>query len=227
MSSEVDIANLSLSHLGDDATIASLDPPEGSAQAEHCARFYPIARDALLEMHTWNFATRRINGAEVDALGTGWQYAYAVPTDALHVFAIIPPGAIDDYTAPNLSGTYTLSDGSLATPLPGHSIIQTQPFALESNEDGETIIVTNQSQAVIRYVIRITDTTRFSPLFTTALTWLLASYVAGPIIKGKEGRDEAKRCLQMVTYWLGEARKSDSQQRNVQPQHNVSWMANR
>ena len=37
-----------LGHIGDAATVSSINPPEGSAQAEHCARFYPIARDALL-----------------------------------------------------------------------------------------------------------------------------------------------------------------------------------
>ena len=58
MASEVDICNLALGHLGDNATVSSISPPEGSAQAEHCARFYPIARDALLEMHNWNFAMR-------------------------------------------------------------------------------------------------------------------------------------------------------------------------
>ena len=59
MASDVEICNLALSHLGDTATVASIDPPEGSAQAEHCARFYPIARDALLEKHDWSWATRR------------------------------------------------------------------------------------------------------------------------------------------------------------------------
>ena len=58
MATEVDICNLALAHLGDDATIASLSPPEGSAQAEKAARFYPIARNTLLEMHTWNFASK-------------------------------------------------------------------------------------------------------------------------------------------------------------------------
>ena len=53
MASEIAICNLALSHLGDAANIASIDPPEGSAQAEHCATFYPIARDSLLEMHDW------------------------------------------------------------------------------------------------------------------------------------------------------------------------------
>ena len=45
MATEVDICNIALAHLGDDATIASLSPPEGSAQAEKAARFYPIARN--------------------------------------------------------------------------------------------------------------------------------------------------------------------------------------
>jgi hypothetical protein len=121
----------------------------------------------------------------------------------------------------------TLSDGSLQSPLPWGSLTQTQPFALETNEDGETVIVTNQSEAVLRYIIRVTDTARFSPLFVTVLTWLLASYMAGPIIKGEEGRAEAKRCLQMAQYWLGKATTSDSQQRNTKPQHNVAWISGR
>ncbi len=50
MPSVVDLCNLALAYLGDDATVASIDPPEGSAQAEHCQRFYPIARDTLLQM---------------------------------------------------------------------------------------------------------------------------------------------------------------------------------
>ena len=59
MATEIDICNLALAHLGDDATIASIKPPEGSAQAEHAARYYPIARNSLLESHTWNFAAKR------------------------------------------------------------------------------------------------------------------------------------------------------------------------
>ncbi|NBQ76422.1 MAG: hypothetical protein EBU14_13895, partial [Acetobacteraceae bacterium] len=65
MASEVDICNLALANLGDTATVASINPPEGSAQSEHCSRFYPIARDTLLEMHNWNFSTRRILLPEV------------------------------------------------------------------------------------------------------------------------------------------------------------------
>src|SRR5690606_36381904 len=100
MASEVEICKVALGHLGDTATVASLDPPEGSAQAEHCARFYPIARDALLSMHTWGFATRRIALAQLGEAPVGWHYAYALPTDALDILAVMGPGEADTGAIP-------------------------------------------------------------------------------------------------------------------------------
>ena len=90
MASEVEICNLALAHLGDEATVASIDPPEGSAQAEHCARFYPIARDGLLQMHPWNFASRRVSLASVTMPYTMWKYAYACPGDMMVAVAVLP-----------------------------------------------------------------------------------------------------------------------------------------
>ena len=93
MATEVDICNLALAHLGDDATIASLSPPEGSAQAEKAARFYPIARNSLLEMHTWNFASKRGNLALTTNTLDQWDYAYTAPSDMMSPVAIISPSA--------------------------------------------------------------------------------------------------------------------------------------
>ena len=77
-----DIANLALSYLGDGATVASIDPPEGSAQAQHCARFYPIALKLMLESHQWNFITRRDYLAVVqDCYFKDWRFVYAYPSD--------------------------------------------------------------------------------------------------------------------------------------------------
>lgn len=98
MASVIDIVNLSLSFLGDTATVSSIDPPEGSAQAEHCARFYPLARDSLLEMHTWGFSTKRIQLAMLTSGWPEWTYCYAQPTDALNLLAVLPPEATDDYS---------------------------------------------------------------------------------------------------------------------------------
>ena len=104
MASEVDICNLALGHLGDAATVSSLNPPEGSAQAEHCARFYPIARDSLLELHAWNFSTTRVALASLGSDWPEWQYCYACPTDAVNLLAVLGPSVSDDYSVANNYG---------------------------------------------------------------------------------------------------------------------------
>jgi hypothetical protein len=48
-------------------------------------------------------------------------------------------------------------------------------------------LYSNEPDAVLVYVRDVTDTTKFTPTFTSALSYLLASYLAGPILKGNEG----------------------------------------
>jgi len=222
MASEVDICNLALGHLGDKATVASLDPPEGSAQAEHCARFYPVARDALLEIHEWDFATKRALLSELENTWDMWQYAYAKPSDCLRVLAVLQTEATSDYSMTS-SPTYT-AEGIVTERATGYA---PQEFACEIDATGNSIILTNQEDAVVRYTAFVTDTTRFSPLFISTLSWHLAALLAGPILKGDAGRAEAKRCEQMASLWLAKATASDSNQRKVRPPQSVAWMVGR
>lgn len=225
MASDVDIANLMLAHLGDDATVAELDPPEGSEQAEHCAMFYPIARDSLLEMHNWKFATRRKALTLTDLPdGAGWLYAYFLPADCLQLFAVIPTGASNDYTQP-FAGMENF--GFCQQSFSSGSIYITQDYAIETNDAGELILLTNQDAAIGRYVIRIADTTKFSPLFVDTLSWYGASMLAGPVLKGDVGAAEGKRCLQIALNLLSRAANSDSRQQQIKPTQNVPWIGNR
>lgn len=203
MSSEVDIANLALSHLGDNATVASLDPPEGSAQAEHCARFYPMARDALLQSHAWTFATKRLQLAELASGWAQWSYAYAKPGDVLVIRGVLSPGASND------------------------GVDSLQPFVLEVDADDNEVIYSDQATAVCLYTRRVTDTTRFPPMVVLALSWQLASMLAGPLIKGDAGAAESKRCIQMMEYWRSKAIESDANQRKIDMTHTPAWMAGR
>ncbi|WP_288080813.1 hypothetical protein [Pseudomonas sp.] len=222
MASEVDICNLALAHLGDTATVSSINPPEGSAQAEHCARFYPIARDSLLEMHTWGFATTRVTLASIGSSWPEWKYCYAAPSDMLNALGILDPYASDDYAAGNNYG-FTQT----GVPLIGSGTYTPQPFAMESLPDGTPVIYTNQDGAVLRYTRTVTDTTLFSPLFIDALGWSLASYLAGPLIKGDAGAAEAKRCYAAFQLAFGKAAVSDANQRRTQVSQNVAWVAGR
>ena len=222
MATEIDICNLALAHLGDDATIASIKPPEGSAQAEQAARFYPIARNTLLEFHTWNFASKRTTLATVNNTIDQWEYAYVAPADMITPLAILSPTAQNDYATRMSSGDTPggITSNFAPTILAGH--YTPQQFVIEDN-----LIYTNQENALLRYQSLITDSTKFSPLFVVTLSWHLASMLAGPIIKGDQGRAESKRCTEIMTGYLTTAKQADNLQRDVSVEHIVPWTSGR
>ncbi len=82
-SSDTDIANIALGHLGE-APIASLD--EDTVAARACLLHYAATRDQVLRSHRWNFAQTRVAlSALADAPAFGWSYQYALPSDCLRV----------------------------------------------------------------------------------------------------------------------------------------------
>jgi hypothetical protein len=223
MASSVDICNEALSHLGDSATVSSIDPPEGSAQAEHCARFYPSCLATLLEMHPWAFATRRAPLAQVANPSTTWAYAYSQPSGCINILAVLAADAADDYSAPGSSAVqsydspYRLNanNGGAYTP---------QDFSPETNDAGDDIILSNQANAVLRFTVLMTDTAKFTPMFRETLAWMLASKLAGPVLKGDTGRKAALQCMQTAVSWFGKATDSDASSRKVTPRHQVGWI---
>ena len=222
MATEVDICNLALAHLGDDATIASLNPPEGSAQAEKAARFYPIARNNLLEMHTWNFAAKRGNLALTTNTLDQWDYAYIAPADMMNPVAVISPSAQNDYATRMSAGDTPGGITSNYAPTIVAGQYSPQQFAVEGS-----YIYTNQENAMLRYQAYVTDPTLFSPLFITTLSWHLASMLAGPVIKGDQGAAEAKRCTQTMVSYLTTAKNSDNLHRDISIEHIVPWTSGR
>ena len=67
-------------------SIASFD--EGTAEAEVCANLYPVARDALLSAHPWNFATGQARLARLSAVPVAdFSHAFQLPGDFLRVLS--------------------------------------------------------------------------------------------------------------------------------------------
>lgn len=198
MASVVDICNIALSHLGDDATVTNIDPPEGSSQAAHCARYYPIARDTLLEMYPWSFATKPYSPAVLTSTFSRWAYAYAVPSDCIRVVSVL---SAYDYVS--------------------------QEFDTMTESDGTLVVYANVETPTILYTFSATDPTKFSPLFTQALTWHLASMLAGPVLKGDAGAAEGKRCSQMMAQFVAKASYLDASQSQKERTFTVPWMAGR
>ena len=57
MATQIDIVNLALSALGSGATVKSINPPDGSAEAKQAAKWFPIAVQRIIEEHDWAFLT--------------------------------------------------------------------------------------------------------------------------------------------------------------------------
>ena len=210
MASAVDICNLALSLVGDRANVSSIDPPEGSAQAEHCARFYPLARDTILSMHAWSFATKRAILASVTTAyppPKTWQYTYSVPSDMIKMLGV--------YRA---AGTYDEDKVQIEYEVSG--------------QNNTRVLYADIDNPVIRYVTNVTDTTAFSSLLVNAIAYSLASYLAGPIIKGVDSLKISEAMLQRGLAFAEKAKAEDANQTNrsfIQrdTRHPPSWIENR
>ena len=203
MATDIDIVNQALALLGDEATVSSIDPPEGSAQAEHAARFYNMALDTMLDSHYWGFcSTRSYLNLLTDTPLFGWLYAYAVPNNAVNIFGIFQDGSLDDQNP--------------------------QTYEMETLVDGTTVIYSNTENAICRYTIRITDTAKFQPAFVDAFVDKLASLLAGPVLKGDTGAKMAMTYRNLFAREsLPRAKESDAAQRKIVVRHNPDHLAAR
>lgn len=156
MASVPQICNMALSHIGSEAAVSSISPPDGSVEAGLCATFYDLARTEMLEPGTWAFAIKRATIAPATNASTAWLYCYQKPSDCLRPLRVLGAATDDDETS--------------------------SPFIVE----GE-LIYTDEPEALLVYTRDMTDSTKFTPSFVSALSFQLASYLAGPIVKGNEG----------------------------------------
>lgn len=186
MATKVDICNMALALLGDTATVTSIDPPEGSAQADHCARFYPIALRDLLVAFPWHFATKRSKAAKFvgEVLGgeDGEAY-YALPSDCLRVLSV------ESKLNPGIKRCYSVE---------------------RSNK--QVVIVTDAIEPIIKYITSEVGESGFPSYFTSALVHRLAALLAGPLVPGSSGIELANSQLKQYDYFLGLACSTDARE---------------
>lgn len=161
--------------VGADATVTSIDPPDGSIEAGHCARFYPLVRRSMIEIGPCLFALKRAELAEVANASDAWTYAYALPADCIKPLRVLR---------------------AVEFPYVNSSIYEINRVLLQY-EQGDAgggaytiegqVLYTNEPEAVLIYRRDITDTTKFTPTTVLGLGALLGSFLAGPIVKGTDG----------------------------------------
>ena len=166
--SEVQIAKLALSHLGDRYDITSLD--EASPEAEQVSLVFDNCRDQLLREHPWKFSLRYYTPSSL--IGTppaGWAEMFAYPPDGLKVWRIVNP--LD----------------------PQQDRLPPLPFTIARNADDIKVLLTNEEEPEFEYSKKVTNSFDFDAIFDMALSWRIAALIAMPITGDGGIRDMVKR----------------------------------
>jgi hypothetical protein len=214
---EVDIANMALGLIGEPAKVFSLDPAiDQSVQAAECAKFLPVAKEVILESHSWAFATKVVQLTQVatkDALRTDWVYAYTLPADllnALEVRSADTPAVTESSTA-ELTPWWR-NPSSRETVNPNGNL-----YAIEPDNTGTLVLYTNVENAVLRYVRKITPAVTVPMKFKTAVARKLASLIAGQFVKGAAGAELAQKLDMMSRMETNDAAVTDAKHRTNNP----------
>lgn len=198
-SSETEIANMALRHLGQSDEIASLT--ENSPAATTCNRFYDVARDELLRSFRWPFATRFVALALVEEDPTDeWGYSYRYPVDCWMVRRII---------------------GDSRNPAKAHR----EKYWVGADSAGK-LIYSDAEDAEIEYTYKETDVSKFDPDFTLALSYKIAA-LAAPSITGGDPFKLKELVLQMHTFALRSAQANALNEQELDEEQDSEFIRDR
>lgn len=176
-SSETEVANLALAHLGQNS-ITDIDS-ESSQEAAACRRFYDHARDEMLRRWPWTFAKRRQVLALVEEDPTDeWGYSYRWPSDCLFPRRIV-------------NGDRNPTKDTV------------DKYLVESDTSGK-LILCDVEDAELEYTARVEDVGLFPADFTLALSYKLAFYIA-PFVTGGDPFDLQRRMIQFAEAFFQQA----------------------
>lgn len=206
MTSQVDVANRALSAMGSRSQIGSLT--ENSNEARQCNLLLTSLRDELLRLAPWNCATNFNNLALIcSAPGTPenpgvgqnvwekgipappWAYEYAYPSDCLRPLWIVPQFATGFSSGVPITTAVTGGAPQFwqGPPVRFKVAIDQITNGIPAVGGADTrIILTNQEQAILCYLKRVTNPDVMDPQFIQAWVAALAARLSIPLSGDKK-----------------------------------------
>ncbi len=200
MATPVDICNLALSVLGDEAGVTSISPADGSDQSGHCARWYPVALRRMLESFAWSFAARRAELTQLNNITAsiyGHKYAFALPSKCLRPVKIESKEWLND--AAHYDSSHELSPAAASFEL-----------GLAENYTGR-VLFCDIAAPILTYTSYCETAELFPGYFIDALVLLLASYLYGPIKRADVTSNTVLGILKQYEAALIKAKNEDAQ----------------
>jgi len=194
MSSDVQIFNMALSHIGVDKQIASFT--ENSKEARLAQIWFSEARKMVLRDRKWPFATKFADLALVEEDPTiEWAFSYRYPSDCLEMRRIlngIPIGFIDN--VPSFQGWSLLNSFYEQNKV---------PYKIGADDEGR-LIYCSLDDAQVEYTFLNDDGAFYPPDFTICLSYRIANFIAPSLTSGDPNKLGAM-ALQMYYQELDKA----------------------
>jgi hypothetical protein len=227
----VTIVNLALAQIGAQATVSSINPSDGSAEANAAGLLYDTMMDNLFRAAHWNFTRAQVAMTMVKAAAgtpenpTGalatplkpWLYAYAYPGDCIKARYI----------------QAMLDNGIGAIPLMSNSadmsVLYTSPGAINymvgvdkdaTNVDAK-FIMTNAQSAELVYTRRVSDPNLWDPHFITAASSYLGAWLINALARNQRGFETHMKLAMQI---INEARLSDGNEGVTRQDHLPDWL---
>jgi len=179
---EVSICNVALSRIGITMKIASLDNPR-TKEAIELAAVYEDVRDRVLAAAHWPFARKPVRLQQTGTTPEKWAYRYEYPNDCLAVRFIFPPIGLG--RSPE---TFRQALQEIKT-----------PYELALDDDDSLTICTDLGPvAVLEYTKRVVNPARYDAMFSSALSWALASEVSLPLAKTVDHAQNAAKAYERI-----------------------------
>lgn len=213
------IANMALTRIGSTQIIQSLDTTiDTSNEAQQCALWYFLDRDAELTDWPWPFASKYIALNQVSTTGIPanpeYIYSYRYPSDCLNVRRIVCGQVVTNaQVTPPLTTAPSSQVFQNLVPYRQDGDPYPWPFEVGSDTTGK-LIYTDAPTAWIRYTRLVTDAAIFSRDFVDMLAWRVAMDLYG-LARSDERRSACEKMYER-TKLLARARALNESQ-NSQP----------
>lgn len=233
MTTQLDVANRALLAIGARAQISSLNPSDGSEEANAISVLWQPTFESLGRAAHWNCLTRQVTlsllqaaqGTPENPSGTAypipptpWLYAYAYPSDCLDMRFIVPSlpmsegGTTPATTINNASGTWLPSGGQI-------------PFAVTTvttpNGAPIVVILTNQDQAQAVFTVNQPNPAAWDSLFQAAMVASLGAFLVPAL---NLSMPLMQICIGQAERAIAIARAADGNEGVTSMDHLPDWM---
>lgn len=234
--SAVNCCNISLLSIGARAQVSSINPSDGSTEADACATLFNFVYNQLARTAYWNCLRNQASlsllaaaagtpenpqGTTLPIPPTPWLYSYQLPSDCLQARYVLPP-----FPNPQTGTSISPAMVSVGPWVAGEfgQIPFKVAYGVDASNSPIPILLTKLSQAQLVYTVNQPNPAIWDVLFQSAFVASLAAYLV-PALSLNMALMQMQ--IQIADRIIGEARVRDGNEGSSQQDHTPDWMTAR